>query len=308
MLRRDLLKGLAGAGAALGLAGRMPAAGTGMYVSLHNTLVVGGKLTWPEFARLASKTGFGGADLNLGSAFKEGLEPTKALLAELKIKPAACNLPVPATRPDEAAFQEAMKGLNEQAQFAAAVGCPRMTLVVPAASQIPKAEQRKVLGDRLKQISEVLAKSNVRLGLEFLGSLASRTNAPYVFIYRMDEMLEFAKECGPNIGVLLDSWHWHHAGATVADILAAGKSRVVTVHVSDAAKLPPEEVRDNARLLPGEGVIDFMGFLGALRKIGYEDGLSPEVSGRIPRDMPPEEGARLGLEATLGVMKQAGVA
>ncbi len=99
----------------------------------------------------------------------------------------------------------------------------------------------------------------------------------------MDEMLEFAKECGPNIGLLLDSWHWHHAGATVADILAAGKSRVVTVHVSDAAKAPPEEVRDNQRLMPGEGVIDLVGFFRALQKIGYEDGVSPEASGPRPQ-------------------------
>jgi len=100
--------------------------------------------------------------------------------------------------------------------------------------------------------------------------------------------LEFAKECGPNIGLLLDSWHWYHAGATVSDILAAGKSRIVTVHVSDAPKAPPEEVRDNSRLLPGEGIIDFVGFFQALARIGYEDGISAEVIGRIPKDMPPE--------------------
>jgi len=287
-----------------------PAAGAAarMYVSLNSALLTGGKVGWPDFARLAAKVGYGGADFNLAAAMKEGLEPTRALLAELKIKPAVCGLPVGPTRGDAAAFQESMKGLDEAAKFAAAVGCPRMTTVVSPGSQVPKEEQRKMLGDRLRQISEVLAKSNVRLGMEFLGPLPLRAKAPYVFIYRMDEMLEFAKECGPNIGLLLDSWHWHHAGATVADILAAGKSRVVTVHVSDAAKLPPEEVRDNQRLMPGEGIIDLVGFFQALQKIGYEDGISPEVLGRVPKDMPIEEGARLGLETTLKVMRKAGVA
>jgi sugar phosphate isomerase/epimerase len=287
-----------------------PAAGAAarMYVSLNNALLTGGKLGWPDFARLAAKIGYGGADFNLAAAMKEGLEPTRALLAELKIKPAVCGLPVPATRGDAAAFQENMKGLDEAAKFAAAVGCPRMTIVVSPGSQVPKEEQRKMLKDRLTQISEVLAKSGVRLGMEFLGPLPLRAKAPHVFIYRMDEMLEFAKECGPNIGLLLDSWHWHHAGATVADILAAGKSRVVTVHVSDAAKMPPEEVRDNQRLMPGEGIIDLVGFFQALQKIGYEDGISPEVLGRVPKDMPIEEGARLGLETTLSVMRKAGVA
>jgi len=34
----------------------------------------------------------------------------------------------------------------------------------------------------------------------------------------------------------------------------------------------------------------------------------PEPLGRVPADMPPEEGAKLGLETTVAVMKKAGVA
>ncbi len=180
--------------------------------------------------------------------------------------------------------------------------------VLPPASATPKPEFRKLLKDRLSAISEVLLRHKVRLGLEFLGPLQFRTRQPHEFIWRMDEALAFAKECGPNIGLQLDCWHWHHAGATVADILAAGKSRIVSVHVSDAKKQPPEEVRDNQRLLPGEGVIDLMGFFHALKKIGYVDAVSPEPIGRIPADMSAEEGARLGLESTLAVMRKAGVA
>ena len=82
----------------------------------------------------------------------------------------------------------------------------------------------------------------------------------------MNEMLEFAKECGSNVGLTLDAWHWHHAGGTPEDIVAAGKDRIVVVHFDDSARLPPEEVRDNERLLPGEGVINLTGVSGrALR-------------------------------------------
>ncbi len=72
--------------------------------------------------------------------------------------------------------------------------------------------------------------------------------------------------------------------------------------------MPPEEVEDNMRLLPGEGVIDLVGFFGALQKIGYQGGVAPETIGpRIPDGMPPEESAKLALEMTTGVMKKAGV-
>ncbi len=295
---------MAAAGAAA-TAARTPAAAPGMFVSLNSSLTR--KTAWPEFARLAARLGYGGADVNLAAARKEGLEATRALFAELNIRPGIVGLPVAFGRDDEA-FQAGLPQLDEAARFAAAIGCPRMMAVLPPASQTPKAEFRKILRDRLAAISEILLRSKVRLGLEFLGPLHMRTRLPHEFIWRMGELAEFAAECGPNMGLTLDAWHWHHAGATARDIVAAGKSRIVHVHVSDAAKLPPEEVRDNQRLMPGEGVIDLAAFFQALQKIGYEDAVSPEPLGRIPPEMPPEDAARLGLETTLAVMRKAGVA
>jgi sugar phosphate isomerase/epimerase len=108
--------------------------------------------------------------------------------------------------------------------------------------------------------------------------------------------------------VTLDVWHWHHSRGTVADILATPAARVVHVHVSDAREMAPEAVEDNMRLLPGEGILDLAGFFKALQQIGYAGGVAPETIGpRIPDTMPPEESARLALEATLRVMKNAGV-
>jgi sugar phosphate isomerase/epimerase len=157
------------------------------------------------------------------------------------------------------------------------------------------------------QCSEVLGKHSVRLGLEFLGPLHIRKAKPHEFITTMPEMLTFAKECGSNVGILLDSWHWHHAGATAQDIVDAGKQRIVHVQVADAPKLPPEQIRDNERLMPGEGIIDWNTFFGALKRINYTDAISPEVFGRGLKDMPPEDGARLGLKTTTEMMRKAGV-
>jgi sugar phosphate isomerase/epimerase len=304
--RRDFAK-FAVSAATLGSALRASGATEGMFVSLNTSLTGSKALDWPEFLRLAARVGYGGADVNLNGAMKEGVEATRGLFDELRIRPGVVNLPMAFTG-DEATFQEGIKRLDEAAKFSAAIGCPRMMTVLPPSSEMPKAELRKIYRDRLTAISETLLGSKVRLGLEFLGPLQFRTRQPHEFIWRMDETLAFAKECGPNIGLQLDAWHWHHAGATADDILAAGKSRIVSVHVSDAKKQRPEDVRDNQRWLPGEGVIDLVAFFRALQKIGYQDAVSPEPLGRIPKDMAPEEGARLGLESTLAVMRKAGVA
>ncbi len=276
-----------------------------MYVALHPSLV-GGKVAWPEFVRLAARVGFGGADVNLPAAMKDGVELTRQVFAETKMRAGFAGLPVQATR-DDAAFKSSMTGLEAAAKFASDIGCRRMAVVVPASSATPKLEFRKILKDRFTEAAQVLAAHDIRLGFEFLGPLQFRVKPLTEFIWRMNEMLEFATECGPNVGLTLDAWHWHHAGATVADIVAAGKARIVNIHVSDAARMSPVEVRDNQRLMPGEGVIRLVEFFRALQQIGYEDGVSPEPLGRIPPEMSAEDGARLGLDTTLAVMRKAGV-
>jgi sugar phosphate isomerase/epimerase len=286
---------------------RRVVAADGMYVSLNGSLTR--QMPWPDFVRLAGKLGYGGVDVNLNAAKAEGVDATRALLKEMNLKPAVANLPVPFLSLDETAFQDAFKLLPENAQFANAIGLNRMMAVLSPASPVPKDERRKFVTGRVLAIADVLQRSNIRLGLEFLGPVYMRSNAksPHTFMYTLPETVALAAECGTNIGVVLDAWHWYHSGGSTAEILAAGKARIVHVHVSDAKPAPPEEVRDNQRHMPGEGVIDLVGFFQALKKIGYVDGVSPEPLGRVPAEMAPEDGARLGLETTMAMMKKAGV-
>jgi len=277
-----------------------------MYLSLNGTLVAG-RVPWPEFARLAARIGFPGVDLSTSGAMKEGMEATRSLVAQLKLTPAVAGFPVE-FRKDDVTFRRGLAQLEPAAQFVAAVGCPRMSTYVMSSSERPKAEMRRIYKERFRAAADILARSHVHLGLEFLGPLHLRKMFPYEFIWRMDEMLEFAKECGSNMGLVLDSWHWHHAAATAKDIIAAGRDNIVNVQVNDAPDLPPEKIRDDERLMPGEGVIDLAGFFRALKEIGYQQGVSPEVFGRGLKNMLPEEGARLGLETTRAVMRKAGVA
>jgi len=242
----------------------------------------------------------------LGPAMADGVEKTRSLLKELHLRPAFASLPVE-FRKDDAAFRAGLAKLEDAAPFCAAIGCPRMMTYLGSSSETPKDELRRLYKARFTECANILARSHCRLGLEFLGPLHIRTQFPHEFIWKMNEMLEFAKECGSNVGLTLDAWHWHHAGGTVADILAAGKERIVVVHFDDAPDLPADKIRDNQRLLPGEGVIDLTGFLRALQKIGYEDSLSVEVFGRGLKEMPPQESAKLCLESSVAVFKKAGV-
>jgi len=310
--RRDFFERAFCTAAFLALARHARAAGT-MFVSLNGAVTrgVGGA----DKIRLAARVGYGGVDWDLGPARTAGLEATKALFADLKIVPTIVNLPLARPFPfggEDAAFKDALKPLEEDAAFTAAVGCRKMMVVLPASTTMAKDAQRKLAVDRLSAVSAVLNQSNIRLGVEFLGPLYFRQPRPggppsEPFIWNMPDALALAKECGTNVGVILDAWHWHHSKSTTADIVDAGAARIVHVHISDAKAAPPEDVRDNQRLMPGEGIIDLKGFLQALKKAGYAEGVSPEPLGRVPDSMTPEEGAKLALETTLDVMRKAGV-
>jgi sugar phosphate isomerase/epimerase len=310
-LERTLCAGALAAFSKPGQAAQQPTGG--MFVSLNGALTP--KVGGVDKVRLAAKLGFGGVDWDLGPAKTAGLDATKALFAELKIRPTITNLPMARPLPfggETAAFQEGLKTLADDAAFIAAVGCKKMMVVLSATAPTAKDEYRKLVVERMSAVSEALQKVNLRLGMEFLGPLymrqgPGREGQPRTpFIWTLPETVALAKDCGPNIGAVLDVWHWHHSGGTVPEILAAG-DRIVHVHISDAKPAPPEDVRDNQRFMPGEGSIDLVAFLQALKKVGYADGVSPEPLGRIPPEMSAEEGAKLGLETTMAVMKKAGV-
>jgi sugar phosphate isomerase/epimerase len=310
-----------------------PRSQSGMFISLP-PWAVARNVGWPEQAQVAARAGYGGIDWAFAPARAAGVEATRSLLSELKIRATIVNLPMQAPLDgEEAAFSAQLPKLADDAAFCAAIGCRSFQLVLRATTGGPSKEERwKAVRGRLTAIGEVLRKHEVRLGLEFLGPLVFRTRTggggrgrrggppvdpnatpppaapPVPFVWTLSETVKLCEESGPNIGVTLDAWHWYHSEGTVADIQATSASRIVHVHVSDAREMPPEAVEDNMRLLPGEGIIDLVGFFKALQKIGYQGGVAPETIGpRIPDAMPADESARLALEMTAGVMKKAGV-
>jgi sugar phosphate isomerase/epimerase len=276
-----------------------------MILSL-NPVILNGRAPWPEMADVASRAGFPGVEVPVVKALESTPQDTIARLKGLKLRAGAIGLPTEIRKDDET-FKRDLALLDKAASFASAIGCPRMATWIPSSADLPKPEQRKLMLGRIKAVCDILARSHVRLGLEFLGPLHIRKARPHEFIWKMPEMLEFARECGANCGLLLDSWHWHHAGATAGDIVKAGREAIVHVHLADAQQLPPEQVKDNERLIPGEGVVDWAGFLGALKKIGYKDAVSPEVFGRGLKDMAVDEAARLVRTKTSELLAKHGI-
>ena len=234
-------------------------------------------------ALAAAKTGgFGGVEFSphqvadLVSA--EGAEAARARFTNAGIKPAGWGLPVE-WRGSEEKWRAGLAELPRLAQAAAAVGGTRVsTWVMPCSDERPFEENYLFHVARFAPVAQILADSGVSLGLEFIGPKTLWASQKYAFIHTMPEMLAMGRDIGPNVGLLLDCWHWYTSRGTVDDLKALMPAQVVYVHVNDGPlDVPIDEQLDGVRGLPGAtGVIDIAGFLQSLQGIGYDGPVVPE--------------------------------
>ncbi len=259
-----------------------------------NGAILGQALSFEEQVLLAERAGFAGVDTG-AHALREliaarSLGGAKEFLAGHGVAPACWGLTVE-WRGSAETFAEGLAELPALAEAARSLDCPRCCTWIIPSIDTDVAEFRKMAVARLGECAKVLGDHGCRLGLEWVGPKTSRT-APHDFVYRMDQLLELEAEMGePNLGLLVDSFHWHTAGHTVAELEALRVEQVVHVHLNDAPDRPRDEQIDFERLLPGEGIIDLAGFLGALRAIGYTDYLGVETFGKELTALPVEESA-----------------
>jgi sugar phosphate isomerase/epimerase len=198
-------------------------------------------------------------------------------------------------RLDEETFRRDVAELPRAATFAAAIGVKTMFRSLPASSQVPATELLPTLRRRVSACASVLREHGIDFAIEVIGTLDRRLEAPHEFIWRLPDGADFAESCDAHVGLLVDSWHWHHSGGTVQDIIELGNG-IFHVHLADAADIPDYAVRDDQRLLPDTGVVDFRSFLGALTTAGYSGFISPEIRGyRCSAD--PVDCARTALRA-----------
>ncbi|MDA0710543.1 MAG: TIM barrel protein [bacterium] len=192
----------------------------------------------------------------------------------------------------EDTYREGLKNLAALAGAASQVGSWRCAQWIPCASETLKfRENFRFHIQRLKPIAQILRDNGCSLGLEFIGPQTLRIDKPYGFIYTMNGMLALSEALGPNVGLLLDAWHWYTQLGTLSDLLALTPADVIHVHVNDApAGVAITDQIDNKRALPSEtGVIDLVGFLKAMKEIGYEGPVSPEPFSQRVRELPAEQ-------------------
>jgi len=280
-----------------------------MYKAL-NPGAIGAKGGFVHTAELAGKSGFDGIYFSPSEVITIGFEKAKTIMANQYVKPAGFGLPVEFRRTEDE-FKASLAKFPPLAEAAARIGCTRCsTWLTPASNDLPFKENFEFHRTRLAEVAKVLARYNIRLGLEFVGPKTSRAGRKYEFIYTAAGMLQLCDAIGTgNVGLLLDCWHWYTSGGTVADFDKWTNKNIVDVHVNDAPKgVAVDQQRDNVRAMPGEtGVIDIRGFLRGLQRIGYDGPVMVEPFSDRIRKLPEEEAVRETKESLDKIWKIAGI-
>jgi 2-keto-myo-inositol isomerase len=137
----------------------------------------------------------------------------------------------------------------------------------------------------------------VALAFEFLGQ-------PDCSVPTLDLAHEIVRATDrPNLGLVIDSFHFYAGGSTVKMIEALDPKLIYVFHINDAENLPREELEDRHRLLPGLGILPLREMIAAFRKIGYDKVASVEIFRPEYWERDPFELAKDALTATRRVLE-----
>lgn len=228
-----------------------------------------------ESVQLAAAHGFAGVDVSAMQLAEyeevQGAGSVAALLAAHGVRPGVATRLLPGTTAvKEEEWAAAIADLPRLAAVAQSAGFSRTASVMLPFHDTPRAGCFALHVQRLQQACPLLREFGFGLAIEYVSQTTRRAGAPHEFLYDLRGTTELLDAVGePNLGVLLDSFHWHCAGETLADIQALGVDRIVVVHLADAPDRPLAEQVAFERELPGEGVADLRGFCRTLADMGY---------------------------------------
>lgn len=237
---------------------------------------IGVRAPVPDLIELAADFGFESLAPDaayLDSLDKSQLTDLQAVLKEKGLKWGAAGLPVD-FRKNEATFQTGLKQLPKLAAALQESGVTRIgTWLMPRHEELTYVQNFRQHAQRLRECVVILNDHGLRFGMEYVGPKTLWASARYSFIHSMAETKDLIAEIGqPNVGFVLDSWHWYTAHETVEDLRTLTSQDIIACDLNDAPKgLQIDQQIDNQRELPSAtGVIDLKSFLSVLVELGYD--------------------------------------
>ena len=277
--------------------------------SLHASILKP-RFSLEEMLDLAQRFGIPGVDASFG-AVRALVEETSAaaardLFAAHNALPAYMGFIPAGIFAPEAEFMQSLDQFSENCAIAASVGCQRTGSYFPNRMSLPPDEARRILRDRTRILAERAEPHGIAIGLEFLGVRTFRLDEPHAFINNVPDTMTMLRETGrPNVGLILDSFHYFTSGGDLSQIRSLRAEDIVHLHVNDAPHADVMTLEDTDRVLPGKGVIDLTGWFKAIAEIGFEGYVAIEIFDDEFRNQDREVAVDVAKQALDSVLAQA---
>lgn len=232
---------------------------------------------------------------------QNSLTQLKDVFKNSKIKPYSITS-IPAL--ENITFQDKNKFLEireKTLQFSEIANKIRCKYIVVGPSPYPKgAKQKEILKESvsvLKELSKISLQYNVGLGFEFIGTTECSVN-------NLKDCWQIVKHVDlKNIGLVLDTFHFYISESSFDSIKEVNPDKIFIFHISDSEDRPKKKLKDEHRLLPGEGVIPLTKIATNLKIIGYDKLVSVELLRPEYWQWEPEKLAKVAKEKTLAVLR-----
>ncbi|MEN9575341.1 MAG: Inosose isomerase [Verrucomicrobiota bacterium] len=228
-----------------------------------------------EAIALAHRHGFDSVEARADELAQLSADELARLLDDMQAKGlrfGLAGLPIDLRR-DAQRFADGMRALPRFAAVLQRCGVTRLgSSIVPAHDELTYAENFRQHVERLGAVARVLGDHGVRFGLEYCATHTLRRGKRHAFIHTLPQLRELlAALAAPNLGLVLDSWHWWMSGSPATELAGLRREEIVAVDLNDApAGIALTELLDRQRELPGAtGVIDVAPFIAALKRLDY---------------------------------------
>ena len=229
-----------------------------------------------EAIDLAHRHGFDSVEARADELASLSVDQLQRLLADMEAKGlrfGLAGMPIDLRR-DEQRFTEGLRKLPEFARVLQRCSVARLgSSIVPAHDELAYGENFRQHVERIRAVAQILGDHGIRFGMEYCATPSLRIGKHHEFIHSLPQLRELIAAIGaPNLGLVLDSWHWWMSGSPSDELAALRREEIVSLDLDDApAGVPQKLLGDRHRELPGTtGVIDLERFVGTIRQLGYD--------------------------------------
>jgi sugar phosphate isomerase/epimerase len=235
-----------------------------------------------ELIELTLTYKFRGFDLNIQELVRQiearGRDHSTRFLQSANVKIGSFELPVDLSGSDED-FQASLKRLEEIAELTESLGATRcIANLLPYCIYRPYHENFELHRERIGHVARILSPHHALLGLGFVAPISAREQGDSQFIATPAALLTLIQTVAEtNVGLCLDSWHWHVAGGTVDQLKDFPVDKIVMVRLADVpADSNLETITEEQRMLPGtSGVVPNVEWLRWLGERDYGGPITP---------------------------------